>query len=240
MFSRLITFGKYAKLFILKQLERLKTSENITTFQSLKSINILLWNDILETNNILLLDKDFNEAKTYSDKQRKVLNDRFNLLYDEYFIKLNNSRAKAELKKTQSKVALQLKLMIITEAINTLLFIVNNQKYIRNSLEKENKVYENVKYIVPTFKADMFSTIDENIKKLTKILTSLDLEYKRNHSEESKKEEYNFEKQIVDVEQILGRSLDLSNCSVIKWISYINKVQEIIKQQEKANGKRKG
>ena len=86
MFSRLITFGKYAKLFILKQLERLKTSENITTFQSLKSINILLWNDILETNNILLLDKDFNEAKTYSDKQRKVLNDRFNLLYDEYFI----------------------------------------------------------------------------------------------------------------------------------------------------------
>lgn len=240
--TKLRAFGTFAKASISRLLKRRKTSESFTIYQSLKSINILLWNDILETHNPLLLDPNFDEAKTYSEEQRKLVNDKFSLLYDEYFIKLNNRRAKSEMQKTQSKIGLQLKITMLLEAVNALTLLGNNQKYLKDGYKKELKIYEVIKIIVPNFTEQKLGTIEDNLNKLKKILKTLELEYERKYGLDTENAtDYNFNKQVVDIEQVLGRSLDLRDCNVLKWIEYLNKAQELVKHNEKLaeHGKRK-
>jgi len=90
-------------------------------------------------------------------------------------------------------------------------------------------------------KFEKFNTIDENIKVIEKLIISNETTYKRKFGETEKDFEektYTFEKQVVDVEQVLGHSIDTTKVNVLKWIGYINLAQEISKKRAE-NGKRK-
>lgn len=212
--------------------------KNITTFQNLKQINIELWNEVIETQNTALLDVNYKYGKKYNASQLKLLDKTFSRLYDDYFLALNNRRAKSNLERSQEKTTLSLKLIVLENAIQTLEFIGRNQRFLKDYMEKERKVYDSVKIVAKNVQFKPFNTIQENIDILKKVLKSNELEYQRKFGDDKEQENnYSFEKQLIDIENVLGRSLDVKNCNVIKWIEYLNKVEQIIQQKE-SNGRR--
>ena len=212
---------------------------NSTIYQSLKSINVALWFDILETQNICLLDKNYSEDKKYNEVQIKQISGVFSSLYDDFFIRLNNRKAKANLANSQEKMMLSVKLMVLNECLNTLIFISKNYSKIQNAYQKELKIYQTIKSVSKNTKFAENNTLSDNIQKVKDLINTNQLTFERKYNEEVKEQNYTFERQLVDVEQVLGRSLNIKECNVIQWIGYINKVQEIIKVKEQENGRGK-
>jgi len=234
-------FGKLREKNILRLFSTKKSRVNISIFQNLSQINIELWNEILNTQNIYLLHKDYDVNTKYSKAENIALNSKFIELYDDYFVKLDNSYAKNNLKETQEKIQLSAKIMILSDCINTLASIKRNYSVLKDPIKKENEVYDCVKIISKYIKFDKFNTIDENIAIIQKLIVSNETTYKRKFGENDKEFEqktYTFEKQVVDVEQVLGHAIDTSKVNVLKWIGYINLAQDISKKRAE-NGERK-
>jgi len=234
-------FGALLEKSILRKLWRKKNLPSIFIFQNLSQINIELWNEILTDQNFYLLDTEYTKNKKYTSKENKFISDKFSELYDDYFLKLNNSYAKKNLRETQEKIQLSSKILILKDCVNTLESIKKNYKVIKNPLDKENEVYDCVKLVSKYAKFGNFNTIDENIAIIVKLIESNQLSYNRKYGENDNKFEensYTFEKQLVDVEQVLGREVNTLRTSVIKWIELLNKAQEISKQRQDGAGKR--
>ena len=232
-FINWITNGILHVKSIFQKYKERKALQNISIYQSLKHINILLWNEILENQNVKLLDQKNNHKHT--NLQLELLSKKFIELYDDYFLRLNNKFAKANLTETQNKIQLSAKIIILTECINSLLFIRSNYSKLVNPLEKEQKIYDTVNVLSKNAKFGKFNTIDENLTIINKILVSNQSTYTRLYGEDDKKEtatNYTFEKQLVDVEQCLGRSIDVSNTNVYKWIELINLAESISKKRQ--------
>lgn len=234
-------FGALREKNILSKLWKKKSLVNISIFQNLSQINIELWNEILTNQNFYLLDTEYDKNKKYTSKENKFISDKFSELYDDYFLKLNNSYAKKSLRETQEKIQLSSKILILKDCINTLESIKKNYKVIKSPLDKENEVYSCVKLVSKHVKFGNFNTIDENIAIISKLIESNQLTYNRKYGETDDKFEtnnYTFEKQLVDVEQVLGREVNTSRTSVIKWIELLNRAQEISKQRQDGTSKR--
>ena len=229
-----LAFGKLRKRFISLKYTKKKSHQNISIFQSLKSINIDLWNEILESQNVLLLDQDYSEKKIYTTKDKLQLNTKYSELYDDYFAKLNNPYAKNALLETQEKIHLSAKIMLLTDCYNSLLSIEKHYKYIAEPLKKEKEVYECVKTMSKGVNFPTFNTIKENLAIIEKLIKSNETTYKRKFGDdkEEKTSGYTFEKQLVDIEQVLGRSINTKETNVIKWLEYINLATQISKKRQ--------
>jgi hypothetical protein len=184
-----------------------------------------------------LLDKNYSEDKKYSEIQIRQISSIFAELYDDFFIRLNNRKAKANILNSQDKMMLSVKLMVLQECLNTLIFISQNYSKIPKAYQKELNIYQTIQSISKNTKFVENNTLSDNIQKVRDLINANQLSFDRKYSENVKEQNYTFEKQVVDVEQVLGRSLNIKECSVIQWIGYINKVQEIIKAKEKENGR---
>ena len=235
-FTKLQEFGNTAGANISNRLKQRKTLESSTIYRSLKSINVGLWFEILETQNISLLDKNYFEGKVYNKFQLNEINEVFTSLYDDFFIRLNNRKAKYNLISSQDKMMLSVKLMVLNECLNTLFFISKNYSRIHNAYKKELEIYKTIENISKNTKFVESNTLLDNINKIKELIKSNQLAYERKYTEQVAEKSYSFERQLIDVEQVLGRSLNIKECNVIQWIEYINKVQEIIKVKEKEHG----
>ena len=236
-FINWVTNGILHVKSILKKYKERKALESISIYQSLKHINILVWNEILDSQDVRLLDQ--NKNKKYTNAQLELLSKKFIELYDDYFLRLDNKFAKSNLTETQNKIQLSAKIIILTECINSLIFIKNNYSKLVKPLEKEQKIYDTVNILSKNAKFGKFNTIDENLTIINKILVSNQSTYTRLYGEDDKKEtvsNYTFEKQLVDVEQCLGRTIDTSVTNVVKWIELINLAESISKKRLE-NGK---
>ncbi len=234
-FINWITSGILHVKSILKRYKERKQLESISIYQSLKHINILLWNEILESQDVKLLDSNNNANHKYTNYQIEVLSQKFIELYDDYFFRLNNKYAKANLTETQKKIQLSAKIIIITECMNALIFIRDNYSKIVEPIQKENKIYDTINIFSKNVKFGIFNTIDENLAIINKVLVSNESTYTRLYGEDDKKEtvtNYTFEKQLVDVEQCLGRTIDINNTNVYKWIELINLAETISKKRQ--------
>jgi hypothetical protein len=234
-FINWITSGILHVKSILKKYKERKQLENISIYPNLKHINILLWNEILESQDVKLLDSNNNANHKYTNYQIEILSQKFIELYDDYFLKLNNKFAKANLTETQKKIQLSAKIIIITECINALIFIRDNYSKLVEPLQKEKKIYDTINIFSKNVKFGIFNTIDENLSIINKVLVSNESTYTRLYGEDDKKEtatNYTFEKQLVDVEQCLGRTIDVNNTNVYKWIELINLAESISKKRQ--------
>ena len=234
-FINWITSGILHVKSIFQKYKERKALENISIYPSLKHINIILWNEILESQDVKLLDTNNNANHKYTNYQVEILSQKFIELYDDYFLRLNNKFAKANLTETQKKIQLSAKIIIITECINALIFIRDNYSKLVGPLLKEKKIYDTINIFSKNVKFGVFNTIDENLSIINKVLVSNQSTYTRLYGEDDKKEtvtNYTFEKQLVDVEQCLGRTIDINNTNVYKWIELINLAETISKKRQ--------
>jgi hypothetical protein len=212
---------------------------NISIYQNLGKVNILLWNEVLETQNPCLLDIKYKEDKKYNKYKLSVLNSTLEMFFDDYFVRLNNKFSKANLVETQEKIKLTAKVILLEECIKSLLFIRDNAKIIKEPIKKQYEVLDCVKKISSNFVIKRMDGFNENIESINKILVSNRTTLQRNYPEVEKKEttkNYTFEKQLVDVEQCLGRGIDVEKTNVYKWIEYINLAEEISKKRLENHG----
>jgi hypothetical protein len=239
-FINWITSGILHVKSILKRYKERKQLKSISIYPSLKHINILLWNEILESQDVKLLDSNNNANHKYTSYQIEVLSQKFIELYDDYFLRLNNKYAKANLTETQKKIQLSAKIIIITECINALIFIRDNYSKLVEPIQKEKKIYDTINIFSKNVKFGIFNSIDENLSIINKVLVSNESTYTRLYGEDDKKEtvtNYTFEKQLVDVEQCLGRTIDINNTNVYKWIELINLAETISKKRQDGGSK---
>ena len=183
----------------------------------------------------MLFRSNKNANHKYTNYQIEVLSKKFIQFYDDYFLRLNNKYAKANLTETQKKIQLSAKIIIITECINALIFIRDNYSKLVGPLLKEKKIYDTINIFSKNVKFGVFNTIDENLSIINKVLVSNQSTYTRLYGEDDKKEtvtNYTFEKQLVDVEQCLGRTIDINNTNVYKWIELINLAETISKKRQ--------
>lgn len=213
-----------------------KALMSISIFPSLKQVNIALWIEILETQNYCLLDQKYKENKKYSDIQKFLLMDKLTAFYDDYFLRLNNQYAKSNLSEQQAKILLQGKILILHECLKSLAFILENNDKISDAHKKQLEIMQSVKKVSPNFKMQYFDSVIDCMEVVNKLITSNETTYNRLYPENDKKEtpkNYSFEKQVVDVEQCLGRTIDINTTNVYKWIELINLAEEISKKRMK-------
>jgi hypothetical protein len=233
-------FGKSPEKNISPEFTKEESQSNISIFQNLKSIKIELWNEIVFNNNVKLLDKDYSDDKEYNAEDLKVLNEKFTELYDDYFVKLDNPYAKSNLEESQEKVHLSAKIVILSECVKVLYCIRKNRSIIVDTVSLEQQIYDSIKLISKNVIFKPFNTIEENITIIQKLINSNQTTFERKYGKADEKEtaiNYSFERQIVDVEQVLGRAIDIEKTNVLKWIELINLATEISKKRQDGNKK---
>lgn len=202
---------------------------------SLKTLNIITFLEILQDNDFKRLDIDYKESKTYSDKEVEELSKVWYQLYDEYFELKNDHLAKSYLSNQKRLISLEMTMLAIAKN-HDILANLSQFKETNDTLLIKQKVIANIKEIDSRIKLNVFDSIVDICEKLQSIVKSLSNELgtiKTNQDKRVEKKKANVYKMIANVEQILERSLgDISKISVIQWLAYEEMANDKVKSKE--------
>lgn len=202
---------------------------------SLKTLNIITFLEILQDNNFKRLDKDYDESKEYSNEEIKTLESVWLKLYDEYFSIKNDHKAKSYLSSQKKIVLLEATLQAIVKNHDVLANLSEFQQT-NDTLVVKQKVVANIKEIDSRIKLNVFDDIHDICNKLQSVIKSLSNELgtiKDNQNKRVDKKKTNVYKIIAHVEQVLERSLgDISKISVIQWLAYEEMANDKIKSTQ--------
>lgn len=221
--------------------------QSITTYRSLKEINIITFWEIPESKNYALLDKNYSETNEYTKEQLEWLKKSYFGLYDEYFEIKNSSKQKNTLDNNNKQTFLAFKINILGKCYNALSDIDENIMHIAfDKLSEEIKgfcteIYVAVKEAEPRINLKESDTISVNVKKIKRVIESLGNQLKllvKREEQGIKKERTNFYENIASVEQVLERSIgDVSKINAMQWLAYEKQAEERIKIQRENGGK---
>src|SRR5690606_30515054 len=132
----------------------------MVVINSLKTLNIITFLEILQDNNFKRLDKDYDESKKYSDEEIKTLESVWLKLYDEYFSIKNDHKAKSYLFNQKKIVLLEATLQAIVKN-HDILANLNEFKQTNDTLVVKQKVIANIKEIDSRIKLNVFDDIPD-------------------------------------------------------------------------------
>jgi len=185
----------------------------LNLYDSIKSLPVQIFFDILETNNQSLLNP----------KNQKVSIEKLNQIWEsireEYYKESNPVGYRDDLKKAKRINKLKLEIVGCTAGVT---------------------YYELTNEILPVFKefgytVNNASDVARVEQKMLGRKTKLTL-LTPSQKEKDKKEVINFWGQVADLESALNRQLDIDKITVIRWINYIKQVR---KQNEQRNNRKK-
>ena len=207
----------------------------MVVINSLKTLNIITFLEILQDNNFKRLDKDYDESKEYSDEEIKTLESIWLKLYDEYFSIKNDHKAKSYLSNQKKIVLLEATIQAIVKN-HDVLANLSEFKQTNDTLVVKQKVISNIKEIDSRIKLNVFDDIPDICNKLQSVIKSLSNELgtiKDNQNKRVDKNKTNVYKIVAHVEQVLERSLgDISKISVIQWLAYEEIANDKIKSTQ--------
>lgn len=209
---------------------------------SLDTIKILLFWDIIKTKNYAMLDIDYKKSKQYTQKELELCELVWFRLFDEYYLLREDSTTKANLVKSFDELKLHEKITQIKNAIDFLETLKGWIGVIEEDdiLKYEQQCYAMLKKIDSRIKPKLFDGINPNIENLGKVLKSFINQYNISFKESEKivkKEVKNVYEVIANAESWLERNLDVENMTVSRWIAYEKQIAEKQKAVKK-NGSR--
>jgi hypothetical protein len=212
----------------------------IHLFNSLDTLKILRFWDIIKNNNIYLLDFDYFDGKEYSKNEVNEIEVLWNRLYDEYFILRDDSMSKAELSKSFDGLLLQAKIVNLSYALNALYDLKEIQGYLTQEqiLNKRKELYATLIKVHPKIQYQLFNSVELDIDYILKFKNSLQNSYNFNYKPKEKVNDEQIKNVfdiVANVESWLERSLPVDDISVSRWLAYEKQV--IQKQKAQSNGK---
>lgn len=218
-----------------------KKGQNICIFQNTQELRIVLFWDILRTDNVALLDKSYFKEKVYTKEQKDALSLAWLNISDEYFLIKNDDRAKKHMQKRKEEIVLLKKISLFTDNLQML----NNILVSLHGIDKVqlarmiNECYDFAIKAEPRTKINKEASIEHNLKVMEKMLSSLINKYKFRYKQKrsiEKKELDNAYDMVANVEEQLGRSLpDINEMVVAQWLSY----EKMAKKKMAANRNKK-
>lgn len=206
-------------------------------YNSLDKLKILTFWDILKEKNPFLLDMEYYEGKKYTKKQENEINDIWLDLYDEFFIKMDNSKSRVDLSKSFDELILRHKINKIVRFAEVLQLIKENIDYIplESLSQYEQEIYDKLVKFDKKIKPKYFDGIDVNLKNLDKVLKSYINKYNQDYKKDVKDtKELDIYDVVVNAESWLdGKNLDIENMVASKWISYMKQINRKKKAQDK-------
>ena len=214
------------------------TQSELKLYDSLDTLKILMFWDIIKTNNVLLLDVNYSEGNTYNEAQANQIQGVWDELYDNYYILLDDPKARLKMDNTFGELRTRNK---ITQIKNNIDFLVSLKEYIgflpdEDILKYEQETYVRIKQIDKRIKIKLFDGINPNIEVLERAINALINKYNvdhRNNETEVKKQIGNVYEVVANAESWLERNLNINEMVVSHWIA----IEKQVSQKQKATQK---
>lgn len=242
--------------FVKNNRQRIREMENtLNISRSLKTLKILVFWEVLETSNVLLIDNDFHEGKEYTAEQVKEIESIWTKLYDDYFRKKNSSRSKSELLRKNNALIDDAFLVAFDYTINALKWVAECYDVIPEEVIKNNlpKLYEAANNAISTMGSAKIIISEaknphENLAALEKFKQAFINKQtikKTSQPNQQQPEEamHDYFSDVAAVSQALEMQLNVKDMVVSEWLSYERMANEKAKAIEAGNkraNKKKG
>lgn len=194
-------------------------------YDSLAKLKIITFWEIINTSDYMKLLKNYDENVNYPLHIKKQCADTWLRLYDEYFTVKNESRAKVALENEYESTCMAATLKELSNHYNNLENLLNFE--VVDSLKEayEQLVWEQIELfpmIDSRIVIDRELGIRESVARIESFIQSAITTYeiKKSSSKKQLKKEFNLYKNVVQVENILGRSImGLDTMSALQWLA---------------------
>lgn len=218
---------------------------NISISQSLNKLGIILFWEIEEEGNHMMLDANYNPEKVYTEEEQDFIEEAWYKLYDEFFELRKDSKARKSLRDRalERDLLRKINLLISMREHLTKLYEVFASFPMETFEELKYAAYQTLSKIERVLDFTPFDPVPKAIEKIDKVIGSLNNKYnldRKREVQDAKKEKKNVFKVVAAVEQILERSIpNINEISVTQWLAYEELANEKAAAQKnlKTNGK---
>lgn len=183
---------------------------------------------------ILVLDF-WKVLKTGDYKQIGLNEEQWNDLYDEYFLKKNDSKSKLFLKTLKEEALLVYRMDLTKEVYNFLIFTMKQKPFFLNLYsERLEQVYkcaeDNLKIKIQRTQPE-----EHNLKQIERVYLALYNKYNIIQNNKEKKvntEIQNIYKVVANVSAVIGMQLNVKEMTLEEWMAYEEMANTKVKNQK--------
>lgn len=175
---------------------------NSVILENLETLKILTFWNIVKSNNVELLDKNYFEGKKYSEKEISILSEQWVLLYDEFSNRRTNKSGKFLMKKNYELAEITLKLDLLHDMQNRLILLLNmSGEHLKEFREtRRRQILNEFKSLYPKVKINIFYEIEEILLLIQQVIKSQNNIF----TEKSGVQEKNIDKQIDTIHYVIS------------------------------------
>jgi hypothetical protein len=199
----------------------------LLTFLNINNLKWVTFLEIIAKENYTLLDANYSEKKSYTEKEIESLKNAWTDIQDEVFTLENNEESKMLLKKSFERLMLVERIRLIEGDANLLIWLVD-KKEIYTISGREDDYYKELQGIYAMIvkhdsriKIDYFGDIQDNLKIIERVILSLVNEYNTKFKDIEQKVTkitnslfYN----VLQINRITGLQLNAMTMVVAEWI----------------------
>lgn len=199
--------------------------QSISQFKSLQEISALRFHEIKFSGNIKLIDKDYEEGKSYELHEIHQMHQTWLSLYDEYFEKTDDTKFKKELKNKDQNLELLLTINTTERIVSLLEYNELNVDYLPDNIYMENKVaFGNaLKQIDKKLEFDSNTETKPQLDKVKTYLSGLKTRYELNFKEDlvvEQKDILRYYEIKTQIAEILEMNDIPDYINMLQWIVY--------------------
>ena len=224
--------------------QTLEMEQNTVVFPNTHDLTTLKWVDFLEiikTEKHEILDVNYSQSNTYSEKEKEFFRNAWADLQDDAFLLEENDEAKMFLKKSFERLILSEKIRLLKSDFDLLVWLVD-KKEIYAIAGREDDYFAEIQEIYamilkhePKLRLDYFGEVNDNLKKIEGVVLSYINEYNTKHKDIAQKVEksnksifYN----VLQVNRITGLNLNAMTMVVAEWLEAKKIALEVASKQQ--------
>ena len=185
-------------------------------YKTCRELNMFRFYEILDTKEYRFLLKDYDIE--IDEKLKNELREVWIEIFKEYIVLKDDREIKKSFRKLALINKLETKLSICTNLLNC--FLNQSTKKGQKTIIKELRHWGyHIRLDKPL--QNEVDRIINNFKSLKSSINIKKAEFEKEFKKELSQEKINIDRQVVNVEQILGNTIDLHTTMVSKWIEYV-------------------
>lgn len=200
-------------------------------YKTCRTLNMFRFYEILDTKDYRYLLKDYDIEIT--DELKEELTEIWLEIFKEYIVLKDDMEIKNSFRQLAHINKLETKLVMCNELLKC--FTHQSTKKGQKALTDELMAWD-IKYKIDLKKPlkPQINRVINEFKSLKSTIKIKKVEFEKEHRKDLSKEKINIDKQIVNVEQVLGNVINSETTMVSKWIEYVKVAEYKAKKQKVA------